>query len=131
MKIQWDVVWSVLRTLLVAGGPAGTLLLAFGLPPLQVSTWLGIGLAVVGVLSVAIPGFIGALNRTDGGKAAAIASLSPEKQAAVAAALPDETKIAAAANVPGVTQIVVSKDASDGAATAAQDPMLPNVQKAA
>lgn len=129
MKIQWDVVWSVLRTLLVAGGPMGTLLLALGFPPVQVSTWLGVGLAAVGVASVAVPGLVGAMKRTDSAKIADVAALPAEKQAAVAAALPDETKIAAAASVPGVTKIMVAASANGAAGTAAQNPMLPTVER--
>lgn len=68
MKIQWDVVWSVLRTLLVAGGPVSALLIALGFPPVQVGVWMGIALAAIGVLSVAVPGIIGALKRTDAAK---------------------------------------------------------------
>lgn len=125
--INWDVVWSTLRTLLVAGGPAGTLLIALGFPPLQVSTWLSIGLAVIGVASFVVPGIYGALKQTDAGKAAAIQSLSPEGKAAVMDKLPAETKLAAASALPDVTKIVVKDDAKNGTAKAAADPALPKV----
>lgn len=127
MKIQWDVVWSVLRTLLVAGGPVGTLLIACGFPAVQVSTWLGIGLGVVGVLSVAVPGLVGALKQTNSGKVANVATLPMESKAAVAASLPSEITLAAVNDLPDVKQVVVSKSASDGVATAAANPMLDKV----
>lgn len=75
MKIQWDVVWSVLRTLLVAGGPVSALLIALGFPPVAVGTWLAAGLALVGILSVVVPGLIGALKRTDAAKVADASSV--------------------------------------------------------
>ncbi len=95
-SIQWDVVWSVLRTLLVAGGPVATLLIALGFPPIQVSYWLGVGLAAVGVAAVVVPGIIGALKRTDSSKIAE------------AAALPDVEKIVVkdTAVSPGVVAVV-------------------------
>ncbi len=103
MRVQLDVVWSVLRTLLVAGGPVATLLIALGFPPIQVSEWLAIGLAIVGIASVAVPGLVGALKRTDA------------------------HKIADAAALPDVTKIVVKDTASDGVGKAMQDPAQPKV----
>ncbi len=55
--------------------------------------------------------------------------VSAESKAAIATALPDKTKIAAAAAVPGVADIVIASNAGDGAAAAAADPKLTNVNK--
>ena len=60
--VQWDVVWSIMRTLLVAGGPVSAVLIALGFPPVTVSMWTAVGLAAVGVLAVAVPGLIGAFS---------------------------------------------------------------------
>ncbi len=103
MTINWSVVWSVLRTLLVAGGPVATLLIALGFPPVQVGQWVAIGLAVVGVASIVGPGLVGALSHTDAGK------------------------IAAAAALPDVAKIEVKPTATDGVAAAAADPAQPKV----
>lgn len=103
MNVNWDVIWSSCRTVLVAGGPAGTLLIALGFPPVQVSEWLGIGLAVVGVAAVIVPGVYGALKQTDKGK------------------------IAAAATVPDVVSVVVKDTATDGVAIIAADPAATKV----
>jgi hypothetical protein len=105
MNIQWSVVWSVLRTLLVAGGPVATLLIALGFPPVEVSTWLGIGLAAVGILSVLVPGIIGAITHTD------------------------KSKIAAAAAIPDVAKVEVAPSAKPSIAALAEDEKLPKVVK--
>ncbi len=128
-KVQWDVVWSVLRTLLVAGGPVATLLVALGFPPVQVSADLGIGLAVVAILSVVVPGLKGALNRTDSSKVAAVKALPPEAQARVADQLPNDTKIAAVAAIPDVAKVIVRDTATNGTAAVAADPSQPKVVK--
>lgn len=125
--IQWAVVWSTLRTLLVAGGPAGTLLIAMGFPPLQVSNWLAIGLGVVGVLSVLVPGIVGALKQTDSAKVDAVRTLPAESQAKVAEQLPNDTKIAAVAAIPDVAAVVVKPTATNGTASIAADPAHPKV----
>jgi len=136
--IQWDVVWSVLRTLLVGGGPVATLLIALDFPPVQVGKWMGIGLAGVGVLSVAIPGLKAAFNRTDSSKVAAAAALTPEavarvaeKQpetvAKVAEVLPDEVKIVAVAAIPEVTAVIAAPTANNGVAKLASDPNQPKI----
>ena len=92
--LQLDVLWSALRTLLVAGGPVATLLIALGFPPVQVGTWVGIALAGVGVASVLVPGIIGALKRTD------------------------SSKIADAAALPAVAAVLIKDDATGAAETA-------------
>jgi len=88
-KINWDVVWSVLRTSLVAGGPVGTLLIALDFPPVSVGKWLGIALALVGVLSFVVPGIVGALKQTDQGKANSIEKLEDTATDGVAIAAHD------------------------------------------
>jgi hypothetical protein len=127
INIQWDVVWSTLRTLLVAGGPVTTLLIALDFPPVLVSKWSLVGLAVVGVLSVAVPGFKGALNRTDSNKIKDALVLPKEAQARIAAGLPNETKIAATAAIPDVAAVVVKPTATNGTAMIAADPAHPKV----
>lgn len=102
-NVNWDVIWSSLRTALVAGGPIGALLIACGLPAVTVSTWLAIGLAIVGVASVVVPGIYGALKQTNAGK------------------------LKSAATVPDVVHIVVSDFAKDGSAVVAADPNVPKV----
>lgn len=64
-KVNWDVVWSTGRSLLLAGGPVATLLVALGFPPVQVGAWMGAGLAAIAVASVLVPGIIGALSHTE------------------------------------------------------------------
>jgi len=126
-KINWDVVWSVLRTSLVAGGPVGTLLIALDFPPVSVGKWLGIALALVGVLSFVVPGIVGALKQTDQGKANSIEKLDPEGKAAVLDKLPDQTKLAAVNALPDVQAVIVKDTATDGVAIAAHDPLLEKV----
>lgn len=105
MNIQWSVVWSVLRTLLVAGGPVATLLIALGFPPVEVSTWLGIGLAAVGVLSVLVPGIIGAFKHTDKAKIASVAALPDvAKVEVVPTAKPEIAALAEDNNQPKVVK---------------------------
>lgn len=127
MKINLDVLWSVGRTLLVAGGPVTALLVAMGFPPVQVSEWMGIGLAAIGVLSVAVPGIIGALKQTDAGKANTFAKLDTAGQAAVLDHIPDQTKIAAVNALDDVKLVVTKADATDGVAIATHDPALEKV----
>lgn len=154
-KVNWDVVWSLSRTLLVAGGPVSVLLVALGFPPVEVGKWTGIGLAVVGVLSVAVPGIVGALKQTDVGKmagaasvpeerkAAAVAQLPVESQASIASAvvtampaevaarvaeaLPSEIKIAAVTALPDVSKVVVKDNAGNGVGAALANPAEPKV----
>lgn len=90
MKIQWDVVWSMLRTLCVAGGPVATLLVALGFPAVQVGTWMGVALAAIAVLAVAVPGTIGALKQTDAAKITA-----PDTVPGVEAKIVVDPKVAA------------------------------------
>lgn len=126
-NIQWDVVWSMLRTLLVAGGPVATLLIALDFPAVQVSKWSAISLGIVGVLSVVIPGIKGALVRTDSNKIADVARLPTEAKAVIAAQLPNEIKIPAVAAIPDVALVVVKPTATNGTATVAADPAHPKV----
>lgn len=126
-KIQWDVVWSVLRTLLVAGGPVATLLIALDFPPILVGKWMAIGLAFIGVASVAGPGLKGALLRTDSNKAAAVTTISPEAKATVAAQLPAEITVAAAVAVPGVEVQVKTESAPAAVVALAHDDAQPHI----
>jgi hypothetical protein len=97
-NVNWDVIWSTLRTALVAGGPVSALLIACGFPAVQVSVWTGIGLAAIGVAAVVVPGVVGALKQTNKGK------------------------IAAATTVPDVVSVVVKDSVTDGVAKMAADP---------
>ena len=127
-KVQWDVVWSVLRTLLVAGGPVATLLIALGFPPVQVSTYLAVGLAVVAIASVAVPGLIGAFSQTDSHAVTKVAAMPAPVATEALKQVPDETKIAIAEKVPDVATVVV-KDTANGAIAllAADNVNHPNV----
>ena len=127
MKVQWDVVWSVLRTLLVAGGPVATLLIALGFPPVTVSTYLAVGLAIVGIASAAVPGLIAAFTQTDSHAVAKVASMpAPVVQEALKQ-VPDEAKVAIAETVPSVATVVVKDGVNGKIGELAADPNHPNI----
>jgi len=94
---------SLLRILLAAGGPVAGLLVNWGVPSGQVNNYLTVALLV---LPPVLAGVWGLLRNTH------------------------QQTIAAAASVPGVSNIAIAPDAKDGAAAAAADPKLTNVNKA-
>ena len=113
MKVQWDVVWSVLRSLCISGGPMTALLIALGFPPVQVGAWMAIALLAIGVASAAVPGLISAFTQTD--KAAVVKVTAMPVPVAVEALkqVPDEAKIKIVEAVPDVATVVV-KDGVNG-----------------
>lgn len=126
-KVQWDVVWSVLRTMLVAGGPVATLLIALGFPPVQVSTYLGVGLAVVAIASVAVPGILGAFSQTDSHAVTKVAAMPAPVAIEALKQVPDETKIAIVEKIPDVATVVVKDIANGAVAQLAASDAHPNV----
>lgn len=94
---------AILQMLLGSGGPVAALVLSYGVPADKLSLWTNLLVAVLPPL------------------------------AAGAWALIDNTHkktIAAAAAVPGVSEVVIQSNATDGAAAAAADSTLKNVNKA-
>lgn len=94
---------QILQLLLGAGGPLAALLMSYGVPADKLSLWTNLAVAVIPPLAV---GVWKILDNTD------------------------KRQIAKAAAVPGVSEIVVDSNAKDGAAQAAADPNLKNVNKA-
>lgn len=93
---------GILQLLLGTGGPLAALIMSYGVPADRLSLWTNLIVAIV-------PPFI-----------------------AMAWTAWDNTHhrtIAAAANVPGVSEVVIASGATDGAAAAAADKDLPNVNK--
>jgi hypothetical protein len=97
-----EQVKSVLQVLLASGGPVAALLLSYGVPADKMNLWFNLAIAVVPPLAAAAWGI---WERTH------------------------KRTIAAAAAVPGVAVVTVDRNAADGAAAAAADPKLTNVQK--
>lgn len=125
--VQWDVVWSTLRTLCVAGGPLTAALIALGFPPVQVSTWMGIALLVIGVLSVIVPGLIGAFSQTDSHAVAKVAAMpAPVAQEALKA-IPDDAKLKVVEAVPDVATIVLKDNVNGEMAKLAASDAHPNI----
>lgn len=93
---------AILQMLLGTGGPVAALILSYGVPPDKLNLWTNLAVAI-------LPGMISG-----------------------AWALWDNTHkktIAKAAAVPGVSEVVIESNAKDGAAAAAADPKLENVNK--
>lgn len=93
---------QLLQLLLGAGGPLAALLMSYGVPADKLSLWTNLALAVVPPLAVGVWKIIDNTHAK---------------------------QIAKAAAVPGVSEIVINGNASDGAAQAAADPKLTNVNK--
>lgn len=93
---------AILQMLLGSGGPVAALLLSYGVPAEKLNLWVNLAVAIL-----------------------------PPLAAAIWAAIDNTHKktIAAAAAVPGVSEVVIERTATDGAAAAAADPKLENVNK--
>jgi hypothetical protein len=102
LKPNAEQIKAILQMLLGTGGPAAALILSYGVPADKLNLWVNLILAIAPPV---IAGIWAAIDNT-------------HKQT-----------IAAAASVPGVSEVVVSSDAKDGAAAAAADPTLTNVNK--
>lgn len=93
---------AILQMLLGSGGPVAALVLSYGVPADKLSLWTNL---LVAVLPPLVAGAWAMFDNT-------------HKQT-----------IAAAASVPGVSEVVINRDATDGAAAAAADSTLKNVNK--
>lgn len=93
---------AILQMLLGAGGPVAALIMSYGVPADRLTLWTNVAVAIL-----------------------------PPIIAAGWAAWDNTHKktIAAAAAVPGVSEVLIARDAKDGAAAAAADPKLENVTK--
>jgi hypothetical protein len=98
-----DQIKSILQLLLGAGGPLAALLISYGVPQDKINLWVNL---LVAVLPMIIGAVWAILDRTH------------------------KNTIASAAAIPGVSEVVIKSDAKDGAAQAAADPTLTNVNKA-
>lgn len=98
-----DQIKSILQLLLGTGGPLAALLISYGVPSDKLSLWTNLLVAVVPPLAA---GVWAIMDRTH------------------------KNTIASAAAIPGVSEVVIKSDAQDGAAQAAADPTLKNVNKA-
>jgi hypothetical protein len=103
MMPNQEQVKSIIQLLLGAGGPLAALLMSYGVPADKLSLWTNLAVAVLPPLIAGVWAII-------------------ERQ--------HKNTIAAAAAIPGVTKVVIAPGAKDGAAAAAADPALLNVQKA-
>lgn len=94
---------AVLQMLLGSGGPVAALLLSYGVPADKLTLWVNLALVIV---PPALAMGWAAWDRTH------------------------KNTIKAASKVPGVSEVVIESGAKDGAAAAAADPALLNVNKA-
>lgn len=94
---------AVLQMLLGTGGPLAALIMSYGVPTDRMSLWANLAVAV-------LPPMIAAAWSTWDNT--------------------HKRTIAAAASVPGVSEVIIEQNAKDGAAAAAADKGLTNVNKA-
>lgn len=94
---------AILQMLLGTGGPLAALAMSYGVPADKLSLWTNL---IVAVLPPAAAGIWAIWDNTH------------------------HRTIAAASAVPGVQEITIAPGAKDGAAAAAADPALENVDKA-
>lgn len=93
---------SMLQLALGSGGPLVALLLSYGLPQDKLNLWINV---VVAFGPPIVAGIWAIFDRKH------------------------KNQIAAVASIPGVESVTISPSATDGAAAAAADPKLTNVNK--
>lgn len=93
---------SIIQLLLGSGGPLAALLLSYGVPADKLNLWVNLAVAVLPPLAAGVWAII---ERTH------------------------KNTIKAAAAIPGVSEVVIEPNAKDGAAAAAADKSITNVNK--
>jgi hypothetical protein len=120
-RIQWSVVYSILRSLSMVGGTGYTLLVALGDSPAHATSVVGIGSALLGVLAVLWPMIGGAFTHTDSAKVASVALMPAADQLAALNKISDAAKVLVAAAVTGTDIAVNPAIASPAVIAVAKD----------